>query len=83
MIAGGDDSRGPGFDYIAEFAVAMPVLSVGAVDEVTSSPSVERPVGLLAVQAAAIQQYTLDPVLCTPPAPSSATPPGTPGAAAR
>ena len=81
MTAGGDDSRGPGFDYIAEFAVAMPVLSVGAVDEVSSS--VERPVGLLAVQATAIQQYTLDPILCTPPVPSSATPPGSPGAPLR
>lgn len=68
MGAGGDASRGPGFDYIAEFAVAMPILTVAAVEGEGATSSVEHPVALFAVQATAIQQYTLDPALCMPPA---------------
>ena len=78
VVAGGDDARGPGFDYMTEFAVAMPVLTVAAVDGDWPAPAAERPVVLFAVQSTAIQQYALDPALCMPPAATTAAPSATP-----
>lgn len=62
---GGDETRGPGFSSIAEFAVKSPMLTVSAVVEQESSIA---SVKLFAVQATTVQQFSLDPTLCAVPA---------------
>lgn len=62
---GGDDTRGPGFSSIAEFAVKSPMLTMSAVVEHENSAASLK---LYAVQAATVQQFSLDPTLCAVPA---------------
>jgi hypothetical protein len=72
--ASGDegDSGGPtsSIDYVATFSVKQPVLSFAAGYEVTESEAtpgqMEGHVQLYCVQPDAVQQYTLNPALCTP-----------------
>ena len=58
--------RATRFDYVARFVVAVPILSFQAL----WTPEAEPPgmVELSCVQTTAIQQYSLDPGACCPPA---------------
>ncbi|KAF0935609.1 hypothetical protein E2562_035067 [Oryza meyeriana var. granulata] len=61
----GTDPASTRLDYIADFTVAMPILSLTGTHE--SQPGNEQVVQVYCVQTMAIQQYGLDLSLCSPP----------------
>ncbi|KAL5207669.1 hypothetical protein ABZP36_032104 [Zizania latifolia] len=61
----GMDPASTRLDYIADFTVAMPILSLTGTHE--SQPGGEQVVQVYCVQTMAIQQYGLDLSLCLPP----------------
>ncbi|KAG8072188.1 hypothetical protein GUJ93_ZPchr0006g45353 [Zizania palustris] len=61
----GMDPASTRLDYIADFTVAMPILSLTGTHE--SQPGSEQVVQVYCVQTMAIQQYGLDLSLCSPP----------------
>ncbi|KAF8729618.1 hypothetical protein HU200_017566 [Digitaria exilis] len=61
----GPDPASTRLDYIADFTVAMPILSLTGTHE--SQPDGEQVVQVYCVQTMAIQQYGLDLSLCSPP----------------
>ncbi|GBF96126.1 hypothetical protein Rsub_08874 [Raphidocelis subcapitata] len=70
---GGPDGDAPvaAFDFISTFCVKQPVLSMAAGYEVAESEAspgqMEEHVQLYCVQPDAVQQYTLEASVCTPP----------------
>lgn len=63
----GPSSAAPRMEYLAEFAVTMPILSVTVADDAISENG-EGVLKIYCVQTHAIQQYTLDMSQCLPPA---------------
>ncbi|TKW41327.1 hypothetical protein SEVIR_1G306900v4 [Setaria viridis] len=61
----GPDPASTRLDYIADFTVAMPILSLTGTHE--SQPDGEQVVQVYCVQTMAIQQYGLELSLCSPP----------------
>ncbi|VAI60328.1 unnamed protein product [Triticum turgidum subsp. durum] len=61
----GSDPASTRLDYIADFTVAMPILSLTGTHE--SQPDGEQVVQVYCVQTMAIQQYGLELSLCSPP----------------
>uniref|UniRef100_A0ACD5VBQ2 Uncharacterized protein n=1 Tax=Avena sativa TaxID=4498 RepID=A0ACD5VBQ2_AVESA len=61
----GPDPASTRLDYIADFTVAMPILSLTGTHE--SQPDGEQVVQVYCVQTMAIQQYGLELSLCLPP----------------
>jgi enhancer of mRNA-decapping protein 4 len=61
----GLDPASTRLDYIADFTVAMPILSLTGTHE--SQPDGEQVVQVYCVQTMAIQQYGLELSLCSPP----------------
>ncbi|XBH99177.1 hypothetical protein VPH35_128575 [Triticum aestivum] len=61
----GPDPASTRLDYIADFTVAMPILSLTGTHE--SQPDGEHVVQVYCVQTMAIQQYGLELSLCLPP----------------
>ncbi|CAL5054622.1 unnamed protein product [Urochloa decumbens] len=61
----GPDPASTRLDYIADFTVAMPILSLTGTHE--SQPDGEQVIQVYCVQTMAIQQYGLDLSLCSPP----------------
>lgn len=61
----GPDPVSTRLDYIADFTVAMPILSLTGTHE--SQPDGEQVVQVYCVQTMAIQQYGLELSLCSPP----------------
>ncbi|CAN6201742.1 unnamed protein product [Urochloa humidicola] len=61
----GQDPASTRLDYIADFTVAMPILSLTGTHE--TQPDGEQVVQVYCVQTMAIQQYGLDLSLCLPP----------------
>ncbi|CAM0913984.1 unnamed protein product [Alopecurus aequalis] len=61
----GPDPASTRLDYIADFTVAMPILSLTGTHE--SKPDGEQVVQVYCVQTMAIQQYGLELSLCLPP----------------
>uniref|UniRef100_J3LGL0 Enhancer of mRNA-decapping protein 4 WD40 repeat region domain-containing protein n=2 Tax=Oryza brachyantha TaxID=4533 RepID=J3LGL0_ORYBR len=61
----GMDPASTCLDYIADFTVTMPILSLTGTHE--SQPGNEQVVQVYCVQTMAIQQYGLDLSLCSPP----------------
>uniref|UniRef100_A0A0D9VKE5 Enhancer of mRNA-decapping protein 4 WD40 repeat region domain-containing protein n=1 Tax=Leersia perrieri TaxID=77586 RepID=A0A0D9VKE5_9ORYZ len=61
----GTDPASTRLDYIADFTVAMPILSLTGTHE--TQPGNEQVVQVYCVQTMAIQQYGLDLSLCSPP----------------
>jgi enhancer of mRNA-decapping protein 4 len=61
----GSDPASTRLDYIADFTVAMPILSLTGTHE--SQPDGEQVVQVYCVQTMAIQQYGLELALCSPP----------------
>ncbi|KAL5225959.1 hypothetical protein ABZP36_012598 [Zizania latifolia] len=61
----GPDPASTQLDYIADFTVAMPILSLTGTHE--SQPDTEQIVQVYCVQTMAIQQYGLELSLCLPP----------------
>lgn len=61
----GTDPASTCLDYIADFTVAMPILSLTGTHE--SQPGNDQVVQVYCVQTMAIQQYGLDLSLCSPP----------------
>ncbi|EEE57711.1 hypothetical protein OsJ_08193 [Oryza sativa Japonica Group] len=61
----GTDPASTRLDYIADFTVAMPILSLTGTHE--SQPGNDQVVQVYCVQTMAIQQYGLDLSLCSPP----------------
>jgi hypothetical protein len=70
---GPEPAKGPhaGFDYLAEFRLGLPVVSLSTLTERTEDGQA-GPVHVYCIQTSAIQQYHLYPELCSPPPPGEA-----------
>ncbi|CAN6170198.1 unnamed protein product [Urochloa humidicola] len=68
-VSYGQDPASTRLDYIADFTVAMPILSLTGAHE--TQPDGEQVVQVYCVQTMAIQQYGLELSLCLPPTPTA------------
>lgn len=68
----GQDPASTRMDYIADFTVTMPILSLTATHD--SRPDGEQVIQVYCVQTMAIQQYGLELSLCLPPTADSTEP---------
>lgn len=74
----GPSSVAPRFDYLAEFSVTMPILSLIATEDAVTE-GVDGTLKVFCVQTQAIQQYALDISQCLPPTgDEESSTPGTP-----
>jgi hypothetical protein len=69
--SGGGAAASAEIDYVATFSVKQPIISMAVGYEVSESEAnpgqMKAHVQLYCIQPDAVQQYTLDPILCTPP----------------